>query len=301
VNVGTSRGRKIQSAESNMYIPAGFKKLTIKRPARGEYVVQPGSPMQLTLDLIRKTDGVKAAWSRDGTYAIGGRSYRERDAVLHLVMRRGFSETDAGLLLKSAKEAPGRSVEWRVVYPAWVKEADSMLSAHQPGAPGIPEPWYGVESTLSRDLPSLPAQWQTQTVPDLEPRQDAQRGYDLRSPDQNVLNAVTDAAQTGRKEVFDTSAVGSLLQTTQGDLQVDRWLGPLMQGLNAKGQVLLQLYWHPDDFRERYGEDDISHLEDMLRNTFINDGKLILNLKQQGVEDPLDSRRELDLETASEQ
>jgi hypothetical protein len=36
-------------------------------------------------------------------------------------------------------------------------------------------------------------------------------------------------------------------------------------------------------------------------DTFINDGKLILNLKQQGVEDPLDSRRELDLETASEQ
>jgi hypothetical protein len=43
-------------------------------------------------------------------------------------------------------------------------------------------------------------------------------------------------------------------------------------------------YWHNDKFRERYGTQDMSELEDNLRNVFKSLGELSLFLKQKTIE-----------------
>jgi hypothetical protein len=301
INVGTSRGGKIWSAEGNMYIPDGFKKLTLTYPPHGESMLQVSSPTAVTLGLVKKTTGLKVAYVHDRV-KVNDKMLRETDALVHLVVDHGFREAAAREIMKRAGDVRNARDN---VFECRVKYANPYLTDTQPGAPPIIDPMMTMEQTLTGMVPGMPNQSYSQPVTDMRPSPDNASAYDLRMPPvdamQEQMGAVQQAAQSGQKEVFDTSLIGGMLQTTQGDLQVDKHLGALMGGLDAKGQVLMNFYWHGDDFAERYGKDDLVSLEDMLRNTFINDGKLILNLKQKGVEDPLDTQRDLELESASDQ
>ena len=295
LNLGTSRGSKIWSTEGNMYIPDGFKKLTVKCPEESGF--QLTSPWHVTLDVVKKTTGLKVGYVHDRVM-VNDQPFTKDAALIHLVVDHGLRETEARAMLKLAADQRYQRDPFIV---GRVKYADPYLTDRQPGAPGIPEPFMSQEPTLTGSVPAIPEQYIQQPVTDMRPHPDNAAAYDLRMPPHDAMQAVQQAAQTGQKEVFDTSMISGLLQTTQGDLQIDKYLGALMSGLDAKGRILMNFYWHGDDFGERYGKDDLVSLEDMLRNTFINDGKLILNLKQKGVEDPLDTQRDLELESASDQ
>ena len=68
------------------------------------------------------------------------------------------------------------------------------------------------------------------------------------------------------------------------DSTVDGYIGDLLLALDRIGRILFLYYWHNDKFRERYGSQDMSELEDNLRNVFKNLGELALFLKQKTVE-----------------
>jgi hypothetical protein len=92
------------------------------------------------------------------------------------------------------------------------------------------------------------------------------------------------AAQSGQKDVFDTSMIGSLIKSVRDDTMVDRHLGALMGGLDKIGRILFSFYWHKDKFEDRYGKKDMPELEDNLRNSFEQLGDLLLFLKQKTIE-----------------
>lgn len=295
--LGTSRGTKLWVAENTMYVPEGFKKLTVTHPEHEGGFLSLGSPYHATLGIVKKFPALKVAYAR-GEVRVNGRTFDEDGALVHLVAGHGLRADAAREVLKRAFD---RRYKADGSYTCYVKYAGPYLFEQQPGAPPFPDPYMTEEPTLTGAVPAQPAQQFALPVTDMRPDPGALAGYDIRTPPPSLMQHVQDAAATGQKEVFDTSMIGSLLQSTQQDLQVDRFLGPLMTGLDAIARIMMALFWHDDDFAERYGKDDVVSLEDMLRNTFINLGKLILNLKQKGVEDPLDTQRDLELSTASEQ
>ncbi len=96
------------------------------------------------------------------------------------------------------------------------------------------------------------------------------------------------------RELFDTSLVSSMLNTNRDDMIIDQHIGDIMTATDKIGRILLMLYWKPEKFAERYGDQDMQELEDSLRNSFEQDGKLSLFLKQKTVNPDPDMGLELD-------
>jgi len=116
----------------------------------------------------------------------------------------------------------------------------------------------------------MPHQEQALAIPDLRATL-TDRSIYRSSPDYDTPSALRialQAAQTGQKEVFDTSALGGLLKTMKQDTLVDRYLGGLMKGMDNLGRIYFQMLWHREQFEERYGKDDLPELEDSVRNAF---------------------------------
>ena len=297
VNLGVGRGSKLWAAAGNLYVPGTYKKLTATKPRYGEMPIQFGTPADVTMGLVSKTAGLAIKASGIG-YEVNGIRYTADGALVRLVAGVGLREAAARELMKSADEIRGRRDP---VFTCRVKLADPFLADDQPGAPGWPEPYRTSEQALATSVPGLPRQHQFQRVTDLLPDTSNYDKYDIRQPDARSRDFVQDAAESGRREIFDVSVMGSLLSATQGDLQVDQYLGPLVSALDALGRLLMNFYWHDKDFAERYGKDDLPDLEDTLRNSFINLGKVVINLKQKGITDPLDATRNFDLESLGDQ
>jgi hypothetical protein len=98
------------------------------------------------------------------------------------------------------------------------------------------------------------------------------------------MQTAQQAYQQNQKEIFDTTMVESMLNTVRQDSIVDRYLGDLMKAQDRLGRLLFLLYWHSEDFADRYGEQDMPELEDTIRNAFEGLGDLVLFLKQKTVE-----------------
>jgi hypothetical protein len=114
--------------------------------------------------------------------------------------------------------------------------------------------------------------------------------------DKKDIRAVTDAAQSGQREVFDTAMIGAMLRTVRDDGMVDRYMGELTKGLDKLGRILFMFYWHGDRFADRYGKSDMPELEDSLRNAFEMLGDVILFLKQKTIDPyPEESSSDVDL------
>jgi len=80
------------------------------------------------------------------------------------------------------------------------------------------------------------------------------------------------------------------------DSLVDKYIGDLMLALDRIGRILFLYYQHNDHFREQYGEEDQTELEDSLRNIFKSLGELVLFLKRRSVKsDPEDEHSGTDL------
>ena len=98
-----------------------------------------------------------------------------------------------------------------------------------------------------------------------------------------MMQTLQQAAASGQKEVMDTSLLSNLLQGSRDDTLIDQYLPNLVKGLDSIGRLLFNFYWHYDRFKERFGH-ELSVMEDSLRNTFDNLGKVTLKLKQKSIE-----------------
>lgn len=307
LHLNGGRGSKLWDAQGDMYVPNGWKKLVVREPDKTpREALQLGTIPEVELDIVRKTAALRV--TNDGlTARVNDRMLSTRDAVLHLVCDHGLREKAAREILHHAEA--GRK-EGRPYFECRVKYASPYLSNNQPGAPAFRDPPMDSEPLLQGSIPSSLPFYQNEVVNDLLPPPNAPQEYNPLitpmydapdqaappPPDQQAIQTAQSAAQKGQKEVFDTSVINSLLKTTQPDLQVDRYIGNLMKGMDSFGRILISLYWHPDDFAERYGKDDLPELEDMLRNSFLNTGEAILKLKQKAIEaDPVEASRQIDM------
>jgi hypothetical protein len=143
-------------------------------------------------------------------------------------------------------------------------------------APPIPEPPMGYDD-YSGAMEQYP---QDETLPiDMGVGQDVQ-GYLGKPEKQQVM----EAAQTGQKEIFDTSAIASLVRTSDSDDMITQYLSDIILGLDRVNRILFMYYWLNEQFRDRFGQENLGELEDQLKNVGKSLGDLVIFLKQRPVE-----------------
>ena len=119
-------------------------------------------------------------------------------------------------------------------------------------------------------------------------------------PDRDAQQAAMQAGQTGQKEVFDTAMIGSLLKAVRDDSMVDKYMGDLMKGLDRLGRILFLFYWHNEKFADRYGKNEMTEMEDGIRNAFEYLGDIVLFLKQRSIEADPDADAQIGLDGVSD-
>jgi hypothetical protein len=88
------------------------------------------------------------------------------------------------------------------------------------------------------------------------------------------------AAESGQKDVFDAAAIGSLIKVTDVGGEIDRFVPDLIKAVDKLGRMLFLIYWHGEDVQERYGRQEIQHVEDNVKSVFESLGETILELKK---------------------
>jgi hypothetical protein len=107
---------------------------------------------------------------------------------------------------------------------------------------------------------------------------------------------VMQAANTGQKEIFDTSAIASLVRTSDSEDLLTQYLSDIILGLDRVCRVLFMYYWLNEQFRDRYGQENMVEMEDQLKSVVKSLGDRVLFLKQRQVEgSPSFDAMEIDL------
>lgn len=200
-------------------------------------------------------------------------------ALRHLVFDLGING-DVSLAL--LKKADVDSIHKKASKYLIKKSAYPMLGTGPTAPSEIPnatsmDPMLGVQSTQPQSS--------TQAI---EGMQADPNDFNLYDPnpqlDKNIYQMVDEASQSGQKEVFDTAMIGGLISTADSDAMVDKYIGDLILGMDRVGRIYFLYLQKYDNFKERYGQEDLIELEDSLKNTFKSMGDLILFLKQKTAE-----------------
>ena len=143
-------------------------------------------------------------------------------------------------------------------------------------APPFPEPEYGYD-----DYSGVTEQYPQDELLPVEDNYDNNPDAYLGKPDRQQI---MQAAETGQKDVFDTSAIASLVRTSNSDDLITQFLSDIILGLDRVNRILFMYYWLNEQFRDRYGQESLVELEDQLKNVSKSLGDLVLFLKQRQVE-----------------
>ncbi len=168
-------------------------------------------------------------------------------------------------------------------YDYFVKAARGPFDDYDPYAPMIDiddsagvEPYSGVRMTENVQQ-SVPVQGLlTNDGPD----------YGELEPD--VFETMRRSVSTGQKEIFDLTALKSLIDVNDVDQAIDKQLPGIVTALDRVGRSLFLLYFHMKDFEDRYGKQELSNLEDTLKDALKTNGKLVLFLKKRSISQDID-------------
>ncbi len=251
--------------------------------------------------LIEKTARLKVFNNGTDVYldsVIGSVQLSKKAALCQLVATHGLREKAATDMLKKA-EQKGHAV-YRVLYaPGYGSEKQAAPNTSVlAGGPSFPLNTESNNDGSETYGPSTSARTQTSTektspIPALSGRNtnrskwDNWQNFEAKDFKQNLQSAQT-AGREGQKEVFDVSMMAGMLKTVRQESIVDRHLGDLMSALDSLGRLIMNFYWHQEEFADRYGKSDLPELEDSLRNAFESLGDITLFLKEKTIESSFD-------------
>ena len=297
LHLTNKEGGRMRNMHNELYVPKGFKIVKLAdggegHPDRSEKpAIAYGNQLDVQKAIFEKTAGIKVSHT-GSRVTINDFQSSPKVAVLHLIKDWGLRENQARTIVKNAEAK--KVVNYRVAAPSWfstfVKLAapgDMIDSRMAPttGAPPFPSPPSGLEQTMLGSVQSIyPQQEALPVMPSSVNLVGNEQVYDPRLPDPKTMAIGYKAQQTGQKEVFDTSMIGSLLKNVRSDSMVDKYLGDLMKGMDRIGRILFSFYWHGDEMQDRYGKKDMPDLEESLRNAFEAVGDVVIFLKQKTVE-----------------
>jgi len=314
IHLGSSKGSKLRSSMGDIFVPEGFKSLKCS-PGEDDVAdaeeagqnacgcgesknspLMPGNLADAQLSLLNKTAAL-TVYHNGTTVEINGERMGPMSGLVSLVQTHGLRETAARDILKQA--AAKRKYSGRIKYAD--PYGGPMMINSAPNAPTDPGPVMGGETIMGT---SVPTQLGIDVGVPVSSMSASNTDRSIYNPntllDKKDIRSITDAAQSGQREVFDTAMIGSMLKAVRDDGMVDRYMGDLTKGLDKLGRILFMFYWHGDRFAERYGKSDMPELEDSLRNAFEMLGDVILFLKQKTIEAyPEEAAQDVDLSSVA--
>jgi len=237
-----------------------------------------GGHVDIKIGLLKTSAELKVF--NNGTEAIiNGSRMGTRAGLLTLVRNYGLREKVARIII--AEAAQKRGVKYRLKFADAYGSPDGVLGS-PPSSPPFPPPETGTDDVMGSGLPTSYSQEQDIPI-------ESMRGLPTRPnyadpPDPQMAQQIQQAAQTGQKEVLDTSMLSNLLRGSQNETLIDKHLPALMKGLDSLGRLMFNMYWHHDKFEDRYGARDLADLKDSMRNAFDGLGDVTLELKQDAIE-----------------
>ena len=318
INKEGKQGTKLRAIAGELRIPESFKFIKLSEPQKprdGELMpccnynsrsdmppIQLGKIDDIQLLFYQKTASLQVFNNGSDVYinsALGHDRVSRRDATWNLVSVHGLRKQAAETILDHA-ERKG-SATYRIAYaPGYGTEKQS--APNRSTLDGGPEaPIYqdfaeerGVEQYGPRT--AAPTQYSSEgnyRIQGMSAEQTDPATYDpwqqYEAGDfQKSVQVAQQAGAQGQKEVFDTSMISGMLKSVRQDSLVERHLSALVEALDALGRLLMNFYWHGEEFEDRYGKSDMPELEDSLRNAFESLGDITLFLKEKTIESPYD-------------
>lgn len=298
--IGETKSRKIRSAGNTLFLPDEFKAVKVNDEYDTHKQLDPGTMADLEMAISKLGSMFPLKIYSDGQdirMSSGSAHFppmSKNAALRDLIIKWGMSEQDARDLIKEAVDAGGmRNGRGLVRAKVLIKSAQGYGAARVPEnrvSNEVTAPYYrGNQDDKNMGFDALlgvNAQHPYYSDPKVPIPQDPipLQPYNATADYSNPMQAATDAARTGQKEVFDTATVGRLTKMVDIGETVDQYLSDLVNGMDRVGRTLFLFYWHFDKFEDRYGKEDLPELEDSLKNVFKAMGDLILFLKQKSIE-----------------
>lgn len=199
--------------------------------------------------------------------------YGYKTAQMRLAGVYGVDASEArDMLLKSASRGKARAM---------------LKTAQQVSMPAIPEQSFGMDSYTGLPVaPFMSEEVPGETVGGVE-RQDAtEYGFNMKSGPEaagagmdEAMQLAMEAAQSGQKSVFDHAAIGGLSKLYNVSDVVDSYIPEFYKALDRLGRILFLFYWKNKEFAARYGDEDLSSMEDLLRGVYRSFGDLVTDLE----------------------
>ncbi len=313
-----ARGTKFRAYGDALYIPVGTKSLKLHSgycPCESDSepppILELANLVDLRMGIMRAADfkGLKIKKTASG-YRLGeSATLTEVDALEKLVASYGLRENVAETLLKRAADQGSTEVNLQYpesgAYPDMEKKAGPSYELQRGGPDAPPHPDVfpttdpmtgGLADVMPNFRANIPAtDVYGRTVTNREEHrpwpasQPHMVGGDNDGPpdqDKQTLGLAMRASQTGQKEVFDSSMIGSIVKRTKVESVLDdKLLGSSMDTMNQYGKALAHLYYNRDTWEDRFGKSEVPELEDLLQSTFENLGDATLRLRE-GTVDP---------------
>lgn len=281
------KGRRFLCRKDAVYAPQDCRVFKIKDlpedTGNGPEASDPpalvlGDQVDMQIGLYKTSAELKVF--NNGTEAIiDGNRMSTRAALLSLVRTYGLREKAARAALTEAAIKHG--ARYRIKFADAFGSPSGWLGS-PPAAPPFPPPETGTDDVMGSGLPTSFSQ--EKEIPIESMRALPTRPNYADPPDPQMAQQIQMAAQTGQKEVLDTSMLANLLRGSQNDTLIDKHLPALMKGLDSLGRLMFNMYWHHDKFEDRYGARDLADLKDSMRNAFDGLGDVTLELKQDAIE-----------------
>lgn len=222
----------------------------------------PASLVDVELNLLKAGAQQFTILNKAGSYHVNGVGPFDRiDLITALIKNAGLKGDDAVAVVDGVKN----------------EQRKKFLVKNNIGyAPPFPEPAMGYD-----DYAGVMEQYPQDDVMPIPTDVDQNLQAYLGKPERQQ---VMEAAQSGQKDIFDTSAIASLVHTADSDDLITQYLSDMILGMDRVNRILFMFYWLNEQFRDRYGQENMPELEDHLKNVSKSLGDLILFLKQQRVE-----------------
>ncbi len=285
------------SYNNTLYYPKGTKVITLKKNelALGDF------DQATAAHHTYKEQRINVKKSNFETYVLSGTNTKQahtavgKDAEADLVEKFGLRPSDAAKLIK---EAAKKDVTVRVKFAAPIgttlDDGPNAPDVHQldmfqmpngymddvvptrsnvSGAVSIADAIPGDNSSLYKAYPQEQGMANTDGM--------INKG-DPQGPesDPDLMRQLAEASRSGRKDLFETTALLTLLKYTPIDTILTRCVVSLKKNINDMGKLLAHLQWNRDQWGEKFGRMEVGPLLDRIRDQFNNSGDIFLMLKE---------------------
>ncbi len=246
-----------------------------------------GTQSDLKLYLIKNSSELKV-FADDHEAYVNDKRCSLKEALFDLVRNHGLREKSAKEILNFARMGVNK---FRIKYAA----NPYHLQGPGPVTDWPAESMPSQDMLMGSDMPMMVGQEQTMPFADMQGMSPEETPINELNEIEDLRRQLQQTAQTGQKEVFDTQLLGSLLKTTRDEAIIDEHMPALVKGLDAIGRLLFNMYWHNDQFAERFGDREVVEIEDALRNSFSQLGDLTMALKKREVGPRVNEGLDVDL------